>query len=71
MGEKRDLLSLLDIHTAYNQRFDLEHFWLSGNRRGVSLDVGRIGNPTYATHHIWRSITANPNEPHFFLSVIE
>jgi hypothetical protein len=34
-----------------------------GNRRGVPPDVGRIANPTYAAHHIWRSITANPREP--------
>ena len=34
-----------------------------GNRRGVLPDVGRIANPTYAPHHIWRSITVNPREP--------
>ena len=33
MGEKRDLLSLLDIYTAYNQRFDLEHFFRFGKQR--------------------------------------
>jgi hypothetical protein len=33
MGEKRNMLSLLDIHTAYNQRFDLEHFFRFGKQR--------------------------------------
>jgi hypothetical protein len=33
MGEKHDQLSLLDIHTAYNQRFDLEHFFRFGKQR--------------------------------------
>ena len=33
MGEKRNTLSLLDIHTAYNQRFDIEHFIRFGKQR--------------------------------------
>jgi hypothetical protein len=33
MGEKRNMLSLLDIYTAYNQRFDLEHFFRFGKQR--------------------------------------
>ena len=33
MGEKRDMLSLLDIYMAYNQRFDLEHFFRFGKQR--------------------------------------
>ncbi len=33
MGEKRGALSLLDIHTAYHQRYDLEHFFRFGKQR--------------------------------------
>jgi hypothetical protein len=33
MGEKRNTLSLLDIHSAYNQRFDIEHFIRFGKQR--------------------------------------
>jgi|GEM_PF-6115828 len=44
-----------------------EKYGLIGNRRGVPPDVGRIANPTDATHHIWRSITANPREPKYGL----
>jgi hypothetical protein len=33
MGEKRKMLSLLDIHSAYNQRFDIEHFIRFGKQR--------------------------------------
>jgi hypothetical protein len=32
-GEKRDTLSLLDIHSAYNQRYDIEHFIRFGKQR--------------------------------------
>ena len=38
MGEKRDSLSLPDIHTAYNQRFDLEHFFRFGKQRLLLAD---------------------------------
>jgi hypothetical protein len=33
IGEKRGTLSLLDIHSAYNQRFDIEHFIRFGKQR--------------------------------------
>jgi hypothetical protein len=33
MGEKRIALSLLDSHSAYNQRFDVEHFIRFGKQR--------------------------------------
>lgn len=38
VGEKRDLLSLLDVHLAYNQRFDLEHFFRFGKQRLLLAD---------------------------------
>jgi hypothetical protein len=38
MGEKRDKLSLSDIHIAYNQRFDLEHFFRFGKQRLLLAD---------------------------------
>lgn len=33
MGKKRGTLSLLDIYTAYNQRYDIEHFIRFGKQR--------------------------------------
>ena len=38
MGEKRNLLNLLNIYSAYNQRYDLEHFFRFGKQRLLLAD---------------------------------
>jgi hypothetical protein len=38
MGDKRNELSLLEIYTAYNQRYDLEHFFRFGKQRLLLAD---------------------------------
>lgn len=50
MGEKRDLLGLLNIHTAYNQRFDLEHFFRFGKQR---LLLANFQTPDWQHEENW------------------
>ena len=49
-GEKRDQLSLVEIHKIYRQRFDLEHFFRTGKDR---LLMNKTQTPETDHEEVW------------------
>jgi hypothetical protein len=73
MGEKRGALSLLEIFTAYDQRYDLEHFFRFGKQRLVldgfqTPDVQHEENWWSLAHlaylQLWVARSYAENHPH-------
>jgi len=54
IGEKRRTLSLLDIHEAYHQRYDVEHFFRFGKQK---LLMDSFQTPIVANEENWWSLT--------------
>jgi hypothetical protein len=54
IGEQRRQLSLPDIHTAYNQRYDIEHFFRFGKQKLLMDD---FQTPITAHEESWWSLT--------------